>query len=298
VDAQPLPIEFRELTKDFGVVRAVQRLSVSALPGRVTAFLGPNGAGKTSTLRMLVQLVRPTSGSATFGGRTYDALPHPVRTVGTLLEAEGFHPSRTAVDHLRVVATQAGLPRAAPERVLEEVGLAEVAATRVGTFSLGMRQRLGLATALLGDPPILVLDEPGNGLDPSGVRWLRGFLRDRAAQGSTVLLSSHVLSEVELIADDLIVMARGELVAAGPLPEVQSRFGFGTLVRGPDLRRLRALLQSSGYDIRRDDGHELIVAVAPELVGELAAEHGVVLHRLGAKAGLEDAFLRLTEEAP
>src|SRR3954453_20707924 len=212
-----MSIELRGLTKSFGDVLAVDDLSAVAQPGQVTALLGPNGAGKTTTLRMLLGLVAPSGGTATFGGRRYAELPDPVRQVGAVLEASGYHPGRTGLDHLRILATASRLPHDAPERGLAETGLAADAHRRVGGFSLGMRQRLGIAAAMLGDPKSLVLDEPTNGLDPPGGRGLRKYLRGLADEGRTVLLSSHALSEVELIADHVLVMAPGGLLRSSSL---------------------------------------------------------------------------------
>jgi ABC-2 type transport system ATP-binding protein len=207
------------LTKRFGAVTAVQDLSFSVTAG-VTGFLGPNGAGKTTTLRMLLGLVRPTEGTATVGGRGYADLPHPRRVVGALLDSTGFHPGRTGRQHLRISASASGLPVDRVDAVLDQVGLADAAGRRVRGYSLGMRQRLGLATALLGDPEVLVLDEPGNGLDPAGLAWLRGLLRALAADGRTVIVSSHVLAEVAQTADRVVIVNAGELRYAGPLTEL------------------------------------------------------------------------------
>jgi ABC-2 type transport system ATP-binding protein len=292
----PLAVELSGLTKAFGDFLAVKEVGAVALPGQVTGLLGPNGAGKTTTLRMLLGLVEPTAGTATFSGRRYSELTDPARKVGALLEASGFHPGRTALTHLRIVATAARLPRQAPERVLEEVGLAGDARRRVGAFSLGMRQRLGLATAMLGDPSVLVLDEPTNGLDPPGVLWLRGYLRRLADEGRTVLLSSHLLSEVELIADHVLVLANGKLLRSSTLAELRSEAGVGCRVRSPDLDRLCAALDAAGRTHRlTDDG--LAVDAAPEEVGEIAAALGVVLHGLVGTADLEQAFFRIIQDA-
>jgi ABC-2 type transport system ATP-binding protein len=288
-------VELFGLTKSFGDVRAVDDVSAVAAPGEVTALLGPNGAGKTTTLRILLGLVAPTSGTATIGGRRYGELADPVRRVGAVLEASGCHPGRTALDHLRVLATAARLPADAPRRVLSETGLSAAARRRVGEFSLGMRQRLGLAAAMLGDPSVLVLDEPTNGLDPPGVRWLRGYLRRLADEGRTVLLSSHALSEVELTADHVLVLAQGRLVRSARLDEVRAEAGVGSRVRTPERDRLSAVLDAAGYASRpTDDG--LVVDAAPEQVGELAAVHGIVLHALAGTGGLEQAFFHLIEE--
>ena len=286
---------FDGLTKSFGTTLAVDGLTAEVRPGAVTGFLGPNGAGKTTTLRMLLGLVRPTAGTATFDGRRYEELAAPAREVGTLLEATGFHPGRTARDHLRVLAAAGRLPPGRPDEVLALVGLAESSARKVGGFSLGMRQRLGLAAALLGDPPVLVLDEPANGLDPAGTRWLRDFLRRLADEGRTVLVSSHVLPEVEQTADDVLVIAAGRLVRSGTLADLRTEGGGGTVVRTPDVERLAQLLDAAGLPRRFLAPEELHVDAAPEQVGELAAGAGVVLHRLAeAAGGLEDVFLRIT----
>jgi len=288
-------LRFQGLTKRFGTTLAVQDLTADVRPGAVTGFLGPNGSGKTTTLRMLLGLVRPTSGSASFDGRRYEELRQPAREVGTLLEATGFHPGRTASNHLRVLATAAAVPAGRCDEVLDVVGLSEVAGRKVGGFSLGMRQRLGLAAALLGDPPVLVLDEPANGLDPAGTRWLRGFLRELAGQGRTVLVSSHVLPEVDQTADDVLVIAQGRLVRAGPLAQLRQEGGGGTQVRSPQADRLAHLLSEAGHEGRIVSADELVVQATPAQVGEVAAAHGVVLHRLGEGAGgLEEVFLQIT----
>jgi ABC-2 type transport system ATP-binding protein len=290
-------IEFRGLTKHFGATVAVDDVTARVGPGSVTAFLGPNGAGKTTTLRMLLGLLTPTTGTATIDGRCYCELAEPVREVGALLEESGFHPGRTAFDHLRTLAVAARLPQDTPARVLAEVSLTADADRRVGSFSLGMRQRLGLAAAMLGDPPVLVLDEPTNGLDPPGIRWLRGYLRDLADDGRTVLVSSHVLTEVEQIADDVLLIARGRLVRSASLTELRTEAGIGTGVCSPEIERLSCLLEAAGYGVRQVARGELVVDGAPELVGELAAKHQVVLHRLFETGGLEEVFIRLTEGA-
>jgi ABC-2 type transport system ATP-binding protein len=287
-------IELRRLTKRFGARVAVDDLSAGVMPGSVTAFLGPNGAGKTTTLRMLLGLVTPTSGTATIDGRRYSELREPARQVGALLEASGFHPGRTAFDHLRTLAVAARLPRDAPDRVLARVGLTADGGRRVGSFSLGMRQRLGLAAAMLGDPPVLVLDEPTNGLDPEGIRWLRGYLRGLADDGRTVLVSSHVLAEVEQTADDVLVIAHGRLIRSASLAELRAEAGPRTCVRSPEIERLYSLLDEAGYGARRLAGDELVVDGTPELVGELAATHQIVLHRLFETGNLEEVFFRLT----
>ena len=289
-------IELNGLTKSFGEVLAVDDVSAVALPGQVTALLGPNGAGKTTALRMLLGLVAPSSGAATFGGRRYDELPDPVRQVGAVLEASGYHPGRTALDHLRILATASRLPPDACERVLAETGLAPDAHRRVGGFSLGMRQRLGIAAAMLGDPEVLVLDEPTNGLDPPGVRWLRGYVRRLADEGRTVLLSSHALSEVELIADHVLVLAHGRLLRSSSLAALRAEAGVGSMVRTPHQNRLCAALDAANLPYRRTD-QGLAVDATPEQVGELAGQHGIVLHGLVGTADLEQAFFRLIQES-
>ena len=285
-------VELRNLTKTFGELVAVDDVNAVAVPGQVTALLGPNGAGKTTTLRMLLGLVAPTSGTATFDGQRYDELVDPVRRVGALLEASGCHPGRTALAHLRILATAARLPRRAPEQVLEEAELEGDARRRVGDYSLGMRQRLGLAAAMLGDPSVVILDEPTNGLDPPGVRWLRGYVRRLADEGRTVLLSSHVLSEVELTADHVLVLSRGRLVRSARLDELRAEAGNCSRARTPEPERLGAVLDAAGHAYRRTEG-ELVVDAAPERVGELAAAHGIVLHALAGSGGLERAFFRI-----
>ncbi len=289
-------IELCGLTKWFGQVRAVDDVTASIEAGKVTAFLGPNGAGKTTTLCMLLGLVAPTSGTATFGGTRYDELADPVRHVGAVLETSGYHPGRTAIDHLRILATAARLADDAPMRVLAATGLAEDAQRRVGEYSLGMRQRLGLAGAMIGDPAVLVLDEPTNGLDPDGIRWLRSYVRTLADEGRTVFVSSHALSEVEQTADHVLVIAEGRLIRSSTLAELRAEAGVGCRVRTPEPERLSAVLTAAGHRVRLDDG-ELAVDAAAEQVGELAAAHQIVLHRLNPTAGLEDAFFRLTEQA-
>jgi ABC-2 type transport system ATP-binding protein len=297
MDVQGTGIEFRGLTKSFGDVIAVDDLTATAEPGRVTAFLGPNGAGKTTTLRMLFGLVHPTAGSATFGGVAYADVAQPASSIGALLESSGFHPGRSARDHLRLLAVASELSTDAAERALYTVDLTGDAARRVGEFSLGMRQRLALAAALLGDPSVLVLDEPTNGLDPAGIRWLRRFLRDFADQGGTVLLSSHALSEVEQLADDVLVIARGRLRYAGPLDGLRTTQTNATRVVSPHLDRLAAAATAAGANVDRVNAHELVVTMAPEQLGDIAAVHACTLHRLEYAAPLEEVFLRLVEEA-
>jgi ABC-2 type transport system ATP-binding protein len=286
-------IDVAGLTKRFGPVTALDDLSFSVRPGVVTGFLGPNGAGKTTTLRCLLGLIAPTEGSATIDGRLYRDLADPVATVGAALEASSFHPGRSARAHLQVMALAAGVDVGRCDELLAQVGLGEVARRRVGGFSLGMRQRLALAQALLGDPQVLVLDEPANGLDPAGIAWLRGFLRALAAEGRTVLVSSHVLSEVQQSVDDIVVITRGRLVRQGPLAELEAGTG-AVLVRTPEPGRLRDLL--TGYDVQGDaDGRLRVHGCTTDQVGHLAHVNGVELHELAASANdLERLFLEMT----
>src|SRR5690554_1568416 len=271
-------IEIRGLSKRFGPVEAVSDLSFTVEPGRVTGFLGPNGAGKTTTLRMLLGLVRPSAGTATIGGRAYRELERPQSVVGAALEAASFHPGRTARDHLRVFAPQAGVPDARCDEVLGIVGLADVADRRVGGFSLGMRQRLGLATTLLGDPRVLVLDEPANGLDPEGIRWLRDFLRFLAREGRTVLVSSHVLSEVQQTVDDVVIISRGRLVHASPLAELASLATARVRIASPDAAGLDALAGRWASVHRVAPGVVEVDDVTPAEAGRAAHEAGLELH--------------------
>ncbi|UJP41430.1 ATP-binding cassette domain-containing protein [Cellulomonas palmilytica] len=301
-------VRVEHLTKTFGsgpqAVRAVDDLSFEVRPGRVTGFLGPNGAGKTTTLRTLLGLVAPTSGTATVGGRRYVELERPAHVVGAALEAASFHPGRTARDHLRVFAPQVGVPDARADEVLALVGLSAVANRRVGGFSLGMRQRLALATTLLGDPPVLLLDEPANGLDPEGIAWLRGFLRALAHEGRTVLVSSHVLSEVEQTVDDVVIIARGRLVHASPLGDLARLARRRVEVVSPDAAALDALVADQGWEVeevRRDDAGAAyrLLDVETPAVGAAAFAAGVELHGLhGRDVGLEDVFLQLTAPPP
>ena len=288
-------IEVEALTKRYGRTVAVDDLSFRVEPARVTGFLGPNGAGKTTTLRTVLGLVSPTSGGATVLGRPYRELDEPTRRVGAVLEASSFHPGRSGRNHLRVLAAAA---RIAPQRVDEVLDLVELSADgkrRVGGYSLGMRQRLSLAAALLGDPDVLVLDEPANGLDPAGMRWLRDLLRSLADRGRGILVSSHVLAEVEQIADDIVIIHRGRFVAQATPAELAARVTAATRVRSPDARRLRELLTAHGSTVREAGDGALSVDASPERVGELAAAHAIVLHELsGERATLEEAFLELT----
>lgn len=291
-------LQIDSLTKVFGRrsgVRAVDDLSFTVAPGRVTGFLGPNGSGKTTTLRCLLGLVRPSSGRALIDGQPYSSLDEPTSVVGAALEASGFHPGRTGRNHVRVVAAAAGVPDARVDEVMAVVGLTDAARRRVVEYSLGMRQRLALATALIGDPGVLILDEPANGLDPEGIAWLRSFLRDRAARGGTVLVSSHVLSEVQQTVDDVVIISRGRLVHAGALADLGSGQSQ-TIVRSPESDRLRESLASTGAEVvARPDGSLGVIGLTTQQVGHLAFTAGCELHELSADSGdLERVFLELT----
>jgi ABC-2 type transport system ATP-binding protein len=291
------PVEARELTKRYGSTVAVDRLSFSIPRARITGFLGPNGAGKTTTLRALLGLVRPTAGDALVAGTHYARLREPLHSVGAVLEADSFHPARSGRNHLRVLATAAGVPWERADEVLAEVELDAAAHRRVGGYSLGMRQRLSVAGALLGRPSLLVLDEPANGLDPEGIRWLRNFLRSFAADGGTVFISSHVLAEVAQLADEVVIIRRGRLVAHEPLDVLTARAAGSTVVRSPDAERLRGRLAEAGLESTAVDSEELRVAAPAPRVGELAAAGGIVLHELRVEsASLEEVFLELTAE--
>jgi ABC-2 type transport system ATP-binding protein len=297
--AEAAPLEVRGLTKRFGSTTAVEDLTFAVEPGRITGFLGPNGAGKTTTLRILLGLVHPTAGEALVKGAPYRQLDDPARTVGAVLEASSYHPTRSGRNHLRVLATAGGIAQARVDEVLEEVELTGAAGRRVETYSLGMRQRLSVAGALLGDPLLLVLDEPANGLDPEGIRWLRDFLRSFAGRGGTVFISSHVLVEIAQLADEVVIIHRARLVAHEPLASLTARAAGGTIVRSPDSEGLRARLAEAGIEAHPAGPGELRAAGAPERVGEIAAAGGIVLHELrGESATLEEAFLELTGGEP
>ena len=293
-------IEVDGLTKRFGPVTAVDDLSFAVRPGHVTGFLGPNGAGKTTTMRIILGLAAPTSGRALVGGRRYDALIRPLREVGALLEATALHGGRTAWMHLVSVARSNGIGRPRVTEVLRLTGLEAVANRRVKGFSLGMKQRLGIAAALLGDPPVLMFDEPVNGLDPEGVRWIRGFFRELAGQGRTVLVSSHLMSEMALTADHLIIIGRGKLLADMPTAALISSSGRGdVLLRSPRAAELAGLLAARGATVtRQDDGALVVTGLDAAAIGDLAAGHGIALHALvPQQASLEDAYLDLTGES-
>jgi ABC-2 type transport system ATP-binding protein len=289
-------IEVEHLTKRFRKTVAVDDLSFKVREGAITGFLGPNGAGKTTTLRIILGLVRPTSGRATVKAQPYRQLRDPVRQVGSVLEASSFHPGRSGRDHLRVVAAAAGIEQSRVETVLGLVQLTEDGARRVGGYSLGMRQRLSLAAALLGDPGVLVLDEPANGLDPQGIHWLRDLLRALAAEGRTILISSHVLPEIEQIADEVVIVHRGKLVEQASTGELAARITGGIRVRSPQADRLRTLLEEAGAEVTSAEEDLIVVGDgSAERIGEIAAANGIVLHELAVqKATLEEAFLELT----
>lgn len=288
-------IEIRGLSKHFGAVEAVSGLTFAVEPGIVTGFLGPNGAGKTTTLRMLLGLVRPSEGTATIGGSNYRDLKNPLATVGTALEAASFHPGRTARNHLAVYAAAAGIPRARVGAVLDQVGLGAYGDRRVGGYSLGMRQRLGLAMALLGDPQVLVLDEPVNGLDPEGIRWIRTFLRELAAEGRTVLVSSHLLSEVQQSVDSLVVISKGRLVYEGGLDGLDT--DARVIADSPHRGMLDAALLAAGADIQSSEAGVIISSLTAVEVGAIAHRAGVQLSLLHTQqGGLEKAFLDLVGE--
>ncbi len=282
------------LTKVFGTVRAVDNLSFTVTPGSVTGFLGPNGAGKTTTLRCLLGLVAPTAGTATIGGLRYADIPQPSGTVGAVLEASSFHPARTARNHLRVLCAANGYPAHRADDVLELVGLAPAARRKVREYSAGMRQRLGLAAAVLGDPQVLLLDEPANGLDPDGIAWLRRFLRRLASEGHTILVSSHVLSEVEQTVDDVVIINKGSLVRQGTLDELADTRARPVVVRGPALDRLATALRDHAALTRRD-GALVVTGLRPDQIGHVAFTEGVELHELTTeRSDLEDIFFALT----
>ena len=290
-------ISVHGLVKRFGGMLAVDDLSFEVQPGTLTGFVGPNGAGKTTTLRMILGLARPTAGTALIGGVPYARLDRPARHVGAVLESSGFHPGRTARDHLRVLAGPSAIPTARVDEVLSEVDLDGAARRRVGGFSLGMRQRLGLAGALLGDPGILILDEPTNGLDPAGVHWLRTLLRRRVDRGGTVLVSSHLLAELALAADSVVIIKDGRLVTQGPVSAITA--GAATVrVRSPQADRLRAVLTARGVAATLDGPDQVVASgVDTEVVGRAVAEAGLVVYEMSAqRPALEEAFLALTTD--
>ncbi len=291
-------ITAHSLTKRYGTATAVDDLTFEVPSGLVTGFLGPNGSGKSTTMRMIMGLDHPDSGSALIGGRPYAQLDWPLREVGALLDAKAFHPARTARNHLRWLALTNDLPVGRIDEVLDQVGLTSVAKRRVGKFSLGMTQRLGIAAALLGDPGVLLFDEPVNGLDPEGIRWVRHFLRDLAAQGRTVLVSSHLISEMALTADRLIVIGRGRLIAETDVADFVARSG-GAAVRlvTPDAAAFTAALSAAGATVGDGDGALTVEGLTSPQIGDLAARDGLRIHELTpVTASLEDAFMELTQD--
>jgi ABC-2 type transport system ATP-binding protein len=292
-------IEVEHLTKRYRSATAVDDLSFNVPRGRITGFLGPNGAGKTTTLRILLGLALPTGGRASVAGKRYRELAEPLQTVGAVLEASNYHPARSGRNHLRVLAAAAGIEASRVDEVLAEVELSGAARRRVGGYSLGMRQRLSVAAALLGEPELLVLDEPANGLDPEGIRWLRNFLRLFAERGGTVFVSSHVLGEMSQLADEVVIIHRGKLVAHESVAELTLQAAGATRVRSPRADDLLARLRAAGIEAEQTETGALAVQAPPERIGDLAAEAGIPLHELVADTGsLEEAFLELTAEPP
>jgi ABC-2 type transport system ATP-binding protein len=289
-------VAVEHLSKRFGQLLAVDDLSFALRAGTITGFLGPNGAGKTTTLRMLLGLVEPTSGTALVFGHRYREHPDPARRVGAVLEAADFHPGRSGREHLAALALAASLPLSRVDEVLELVELAAAGRRRVGTYSLGMRQRLGLAAALLRDPELLILDEPANGLDPEGVHWLRTFMRGFATAGKTVFVSSHVLAEVAQTVDRVLIIDKGRLVTIAPLGELTRRMQAGVRVRAAGVRALLPALAAAGFEATVLDGDELLVrGASPKQVGELAWNAGIVIEELTQESStLEGVFLELT----
>jgi ABC-2 type transport system ATP-binding protein len=295
-------IEARDLTKRFGDKVAVDHLSFDVEPGRVTGFLGPNGAGKSTTMRLITGLDRPDGGSATIGGLTYGQLSKPLTRVGALLEARSLHPGRSARNHLLFLAQTQGVPASRADEVLDLVGLREVANKRAGGFSLGMTQRLGIAAAMLGNPPVLMLDEPVNGLDPEGIRWVRTFMRQLASEGRTIFVSSHLMSEMAVTADHLVVIGRGRLIANRSTEDfIQQSSERSVFVRTPDAVRLRELIAGEGGAVADADGNDgglVVTGLAAPRIGELAASASVVLHELTPRLpSLEEAFMELTADS-
>ncbi|MGC9438212.1 ABC transporter ATP-binding protein [Streptomyces sp. WG5] len=292
-------IEVNELTKRYGGTTAVQELTFSVLPGRVTGFLGPNGAGKSTTLRLVLGLQEPTSGSVTVDGRPFRARRRGLRDVGALLDAHDVHGGRSAHAHLSALARSNRIPRRRVAEVLGQAGLADAAGRRIGGFSLGMKQRLGIAAALLGDPPVLLFDEPLNGLDPEGVKWVRELFRRLAAEGRTVFVSSHLMSEMQHTADQLVVIGRGELIAAESLAEFAARGTRPAVTVGtPSAPALADLLTAEGATVHVEGDLLTVTGLSAARVGDIAQRHRVPLHHLGAKsASLEEAFMELTADS-
>ncbi|MEU4080186.1 ABC transporter [Streptomyces venezuelae] len=292
-------IEVSELTKRYGGTTAVKDLSFTVRPGRVTGFLGPNGAGKSTTLRMILGLNEPTGGRVTVDGRPFRLRPRGLRHVGALLDAHDVHGGRSATAQLTALAVANRIPRRRVSEVLREVGLAEAAGRRIAGFSLGMKQRLGIAAALLGDPPVLVFDEPLNGLDPEGVKWVRELFRRLAAEGRTVFVSSHLMSEMEHTADELIVIGRGELIAAESLADFSARGARPSVeVATTEASALRTFLTAEGATVAGEGEHLSVTGLTPDRIGEIALAHGIPLRGLtGRTASLEDVFMQLTADS-
>jgi ABC-2 type transport system ATP-binding protein len=293
-------IEATALTKRYGPKTAVDDLSFTVRPGVVTGFLGPNGAGKSTTMRMLLGLDAPTSGRAVVNGRGYADHPAPLHEVGAMLEARAIHTGRSAFNHLLALAATSGIPRSRVEEVIELVGLGGVAKKRAGSFSLGMGQRLGIASALLGDPATLILDEPVNGLDPEGIRWIRNLLKGLAAEGRTILVSSHLMNEMAVTAEHLIIVGRGRLIADTSVAEFTRQAAGNTVrVRTPDAGRLRERLSGPDVTVTSDEEEVLTVSgLSTEQIGRIAAEHQLMLFELTPQhASLEEAFMELTRDA-
>ncbi|KAA2251442.1 ABC transporter ATP-binding protein [Solihabitans fulvus] len=294
-------IEAVGLTKHYGKTVAVDNLSFTVRPGQVTGFLGPNGAGKSTTMRMILGLDNPTGGQVLIDGKRYRQLHRPLRTVGALLDAKWVHPNRSARSHLRWMARSNGIADRRVDEVLELVGLTAVAKRNAGGFSLGMSQRLGIAAALLGDPSVLLFDEPVNGLDPEGILWIRNFMHRLAAEGRTVLVSSHLLSEMAQTAQELVVIGRGKLISQSSTAEFIEQASENTVrVRSPQVDLLRAALLGDGATVTDDgvDGALVVHGMEPAAIGELAAARGVTLHELSPQRGsLEEAFMQLTKES-
>jgi len=286
------------LAKYYKNVKAVDDLSFVVEPGRVTGFLGPNGAGKTTTLRMVLNLVTPTAGTATIGGRRYADLPDPIRHVGGILEASAAHKGRTGRNHLRIICRSAGFPIERADDVLEMVDLTAAADRKFKGYSLGMRQRLGIAAALIGNPQVLILDEPANGLDPEGIRWMRDLLKMLASEGRTILVSSHLLSEMEILADDLVIIAAGKLIAQGPVTKVVDSMSHTgrTLVRTPEPAKLATALGPDATIDTAGNGDLYVTGIDSTAIGDAAARAGLTLHQLhDEKPDLEEVFLELTK---
>lgn len=292
-------IDAQHLTKRYGEKVAVDDLSFTARPGIVTGFLGPNGSGKSTTMRMIMGLDHPTAGRVTVNGQDYHDLAWPLREIGSLLEAKAIHPGRSARAHLRMLAEANRIPLRRVEEVLDLVGIGSVAGQRAGRFSLGMSQRLGMAAALLGDPGVLICDEPVNGLDPDGIRWVRNLLRGLAAEGRTVFVSSHLMSEMALTADEVMVIGRGRLLAQQPVAELTAKTASRFVrVRSPEIEKLRAALDEQGAETAVEDGALSVRGLDEVAIGDLAARLQIALHLLAPEsASLEEAFMELTEES-